>query len=75
LGLRDLLGLFELTVVVGFLLCRGKVVERAVQPTLIPPPDPGEGGQLDLVGGAPGAVGPISSALSRLLTASASALS
>ena len=57
MGLRDLLGLFELTVVAGFVLCRGKVVERAVQPVLIPPLDPCQGGEFDLFGGAPGAAG------------------
>ena len=53
MGFGDLLGLLELTVVVDFVFCGGDVVERAVQATLIPPFDPLEGGQLDLVGGAP----------------------
>jgi hypothetical protein len=42
----------ELTVVQGLVFCRWDVVERAVQPALIPPFDPGQGGQLDLFGGA-----------------------
>jgi hypothetical protein len=75
LGLRDLLGLFELTVVDGFVLCRGDVVECAVQAALVPPLDPFEGGQLDLVGGAPGAAWADQLGLDRPLTASASALS
>src|SRR6266496_147995 len=57
LGLRDPLGLWVLTVVDCFVFCGWDVVERAVQPALIPPLDPGEGGQLDLGGGAPRAVG------------------
>jgi hypothetical protein len=75
LGLCDLLGLSVFTVVAGFLFCRWDVVERAVQSALIPPLHPLQGRQLDLLGGAPRAAGPISSALYRLLTASASALS
>jgi len=43
------------TVVAGFVFCRWEVVERAVWAALVPPPDPLEGGQLDLAGGAPGA--------------------
>jgi hypothetical protein len=53
--LHDLLGLFELTVVEGLVFCRWDVVERAVQAVLVPPLHPLEGGQLDLLSGAPGA--------------------
>jgi hypothetical protein len=42
-----------LTVVVGFVLCRRDVLQRAVQPALVPPLDSHQGGQLDLLGGAP----------------------
>jgi hypothetical protein len=53
LDLCDLLGLSVVTVVAGFVFCGWDVVEGAVQATLVPPPDPLEGGQLDLFGGAP----------------------
>jgi hypothetical protein len=56
LDLCDLLGLWVFTVVGGFVFCRWDVVDRAVQPALVPPLDPCKGGELDLLGGAPGAV-------------------
>ena len=76
-GLHDLLGLFELTVVAGFVFCRGDVVQRAVQPPLIPPLHPRQGGQLDLFGGAPRPAGADQLCLVQAVdqTASARALS
>ena len=57
MGLPDLLGLWVFTVVAGFVFCRWGVVERAVQAALVPPPDPRQGGQLDLAGSSPRAAG------------------
>jgi len=53
LDLCDLLGLSVLTVVDGFVFCRGDVTNGAVQPPLVPPGDPLEGRQLDLLGASP----------------------
>jgi hypothetical protein len=75
LDLCDLLGLSVFTVVAGFVFCGWDVVEGAVQAALVPPPDPLKGGELDLFGVRHGPWRPINSALYRLLTASARALS
>jgi hypothetical protein len=53
LGLCDLLGLWVLTVVDGFVLCRRDVTDRAVQSAFVPPGHPLEGRQLDLLGASP----------------------
>jgi hypothetical protein len=55
-GSGDLLEL-AVGMVVGVLeLGWGDIADHAVQPMLIPPVHPGQGGQLDLVGGPPWAL-------------------
>ena len=44
------------TVVVGFELCRWDVAAGGVQAALVPPGDPGSGGQLDVFDGLPGSL-------------------
>jgi hypothetical protein len=68
-------GLAQLTVVGRLSFCWWEVADLAVEPALVEPVDVGEGGQLNLLEGAPGAWRRISSVLYSPMVDSARLLS